>query len=445
MIGTGIFVAPADVARHTTGAVELCVIWILGALLSLLGALTVAEAASAMPATGGMMLYLERGLGRWAAYAFGWAMMVVLVPSSVGYFAQVASQYFVPWSPWFAHPWAKSVLVAVILAVNLRGVRTGARFQDTLTVLKILGILGVTALAIVCAFQGGMPLSTPVTAVAVVSPEWSPSNFAVALVGVLWAYDGWIDVTSVAGELRDPKKNIPFALLVGTLLVAGLYLAINFGFIAAFGHGELARHSTPAVDLGAVLLGRRGAAMVGVLVGVAALGACAVGFMSGVRVVFAAASRGLLFAPLGRVSGRGVPANALIVCALLAVVYQQSVVARLGEIFILGAWPFYALMAIAVIRMKRGGEFSATIVDSAIIAAEPSADTGYREREFAVRVDGFVTPWFPWPQRIFATVAAAIVLMYTVREPKYTAVSFAAILAGFIFWPWFRMRESAEG
>jgi amino acid transporter len=359
-----------------------------------------------------MMVYLDKGLGRWSAYAFGWAMMVVLVPSSVGYFAQVAAQYFVPLHGGFAHRWAKSGLVLVVLAFNLRGVLVGARFQDSLTVLKIAGVLAVAALGCVSFFAGGMPI----TATHHPSVPWSLSRFGVALVAVLWAYDGWIDVTSVAGEVRSPRKSVPFALMAGTLAVAALYLALNAGLIAAFGHYELSVATTPALDVGRSLGGRRLALAVGVLVGVAALGACAVGFMSGVRVVFASAQRGLLFAPLGRVSRRGVPANALVVGAVLAVLYQQSQVSRLGELFVVGAWPFYALGAIAVWRLRARGEFA--------------QQKGAAER--------FVTPWFPWPQAVFALVAAMIVALYTVREPRYTAVSFAVIFAGFAFWPLFR-------
>lgn len=437
MIGTGIFVAPADVARNSTSALEMCAIWLLGAVLSMLGALSFSEAASAMPTTGGMMVYLERGLGRWAAYAFGWAMLTVLVPSSVGYFAQIASQYFVPVSSWFAHPWAKSALVLLVLGANLRGVLTGARFQDALTMVKLVGVTAVALIAGVCALKGGMPFTHAVAPTA----SWSIAHFAVGLVGVLWAYDGWIDVTSVAGEVREPQKTLPFSLIVGTSLVAALYLLVNLGFIAAFGHSELGLHTTPAVDIGVNLFGPSGASLIGVIVGLAALGACAVGFMSGVRVVYASAKRKMLFAPLAKVSSRGVPANALVACAVLAVLYQQSPVSRLGELFILGAWPFYALGAIAVLRMKRRGDFSS---NASTLSSIPSGAQGYREPEMAKSSSGFVTPWFPWPQRIFATVAALIVLMYTVREPRYTGISFAVISVGFVWWPWFRMQAKAD-
>jgi amino acid transporter len=152
------------------------------------------------------------------------------------------------------------------------------------------------------------------------------------------------------------------------------------------------------------------------LVAVASIGGGAVGLMSGARVVYAVARDGLLFAPLARVSSRGVPAVAIVVCGALAVLYARSPLAKLGEVFVVGAWPFYALGALAVVRLRRSGAF---------------------EQAQGTR---FVTPLFPWPQRVFALVSAAIVLGYAVREPRNTAISLGVVALGLLGFPLTRAR-----
>lgn len=411
MIGTGIFVSPISTARWTPNGATMVLLWLIGGALSLLGALSFAEAGSALPETGGMAHYLRRAFGPWAAYAFGWAMLAVLVPSSVAFFAQVAF-WNLRDAGLLAHPlWPSAVIIALVLS-NVLGLRSGAGLQNALTVLKLAGVLAMAAVGLSSASAVTHEINTPAQ-----SPGFA-SLFA-AMVPVLWAYDGWIDITSVAGEVRDPKRTIPRALLIGTVLVTALYALANLGMLRALGHGALRtfgdRDTVFSAGPWAVGATRKWLAA---LVAVAAIGGGAVGLMSGARVVFAVAREGLLFAPLGRVSARGVPANALIACGVIALLYVHSPLAKLGEVFVLGAWPFYALGALAVVRLRRAGELA------------PEATEVFR------------TPWFPWPQLVFAAVSAAIVVGYAVREPRSTAISFGAIALGALVYPAFRQGKS---
>jgi APA family basic amino acid/polyamine antiporter len=407
MIGTGIFVSPIATAKATPSAGWMLFAWLLGGVLSLLGALSFAEAGSALPETGGLAVYLRRAFGDWAAFLFGWAMVTVLVPSSVAFFAQVAYWHLRDAGVLLRPLWP-TVFIVVLAAVNVAGLRSGERTQNALTVCKVIGVTLVAALGLSRISQGEIAVTAHV-------PRGSIAAFVGAMVPVLWAYDGWIDITSVAGEVRDPRRTIPRAILGGTLLVTALYLFANLGMLAAFGHHGLAAlgERDTVFTAGPWSSGPLRVALA-MLVAVASIGGGAVGLMSGARVVFAVARDGMLFSWLGRVSSRGVPANALITCSIVALAYVHSPLARLGEVFVLGAWPFYALGAVAVVQLRKRSLLGA-LEDRAV----------------------FRTPLFPWPQIIFALVSVAIVLGYAAREPKNTAISLGAIAAGLALFPWF--------
>lgn len=420
MIGTGIFVAPLATARGTGSGAAMLGLWVIGALLSLLGALSFAEAGAAIPETGGLAVYLRRAFGDWAAFAFGWAMLTVLVPSSLAFFAQVAHWHLRD-AGLFRWRWSPDVIIAALWAINVAGLRWGSALQSALTLVKVIGVVGMSVF--LCS-TGGAALET--TASPVASP--GALDFAAAIVPVLWAYDGWIDVTSVAGEVRDPKRTVPLAVVVGTLLVAALYLLVNGALLVALPHSALGA-TREGVTL--LALGPFGApwarASLAALVAIAAVGSAAVGLLSGVRVVFAVAQQGLLFAPLGRVSSTRVPAASLTTCAVIALAYLHSPLGRLGEVFVLGAWPFYALGALGIIRLRRAGLFDEPL----------GGDDRGGER--------FRTPCFPLPQWAFALLSVAIVLVYAVREPRHTMISLGVLAFGFALYPWFaRSRRVAS-
>ncbi len=418
MIGTGVFVSPFSVARGTTGPWEMAFAWALGGGLSLLGALCFAEAGAAIPETGGLSVYLRRAYGPRAEFAFGWTMLAVLVPSSLAFFAQVAATHLrdARLIQWVYFPEAT---IVALTAVNVLGLRTGAAVQNALSLVKIAGILGVALFALAHRGAEAGSAAPAVTAVTVARPAVGLGAWLGAMISILWAYDGWIDVTSVAGEVREPRANVPRALLGGTVLVTALYLLAIASFVAIVGFDALA---APGPDRTVFALGpwERSALRPWFdgLVAIASVGGAAVGLMSGARVVFAVAREGGLPRALGRVSGRGVPAGAIVVCGALALAYARTPLGRLGEIFVVGAWPFYALGALAIARLRARG----------------ALDGG-----------GFRVPWAPWPQRAFATLSAAIVLMYTWQQPRSTALSLGVIALGFVLRPlWSGRRADAQ-
>ncbi|MDP3276955.1 MAG: amino acid permease [Deltaproteobacteria bacterium] len=409
MIGTGIFASVTDVARASASALWVLLAWLAGGVLSLLGALSFAEAGSRDPQTGGLLVYLERAFGPATAACFGWAMLSVLLPSSVAFFAQTAARNLlaaVGVAGVAPTRLLALVFVALLVATNVRATSWGARLQDGLTGVKLVALVLLTAMGLRVGWLVSHAQLPALVSVGARGPATGGgTSFATALVSVLWTYDGWIDVTSVGGELRDPKRDMPRALVGGTLLVMALYLLVNCGYLAALGVSGLAASATPAVTL-AQGLGAELGALVSLMVAVAALGGGAVGLMSGARVVHAAAVSGLLPSGLARVSRWQTPARALTLSAVLAVAHLLSPLGGLGEVFVVGAWPFYALGALAIVRLRRRDQLGAR--------------------------DGFSTPWFPWPQRVFALVSVAIVAMYAVQQPKRTGLSLGLIALG----PW---------
>jgi len=391
MIGSGIFYTPAEVARATGSTGRALAAWGLGALLSLLGALTLAEPGAAIPGTGGLYLYLRRAFGPAVAFLFGWAMLVVLVPSSVAFFAGVTARHVAPLLGVGEHPVSLAV-IAFVTAVNVSGVRHAARLQSVTAALKYVGI----ALVALAAFAVGAP-APPATTLA------HGSIFA-AVVPALWAYDGWIDITSIAGEVRDPARVIPRALVLGTLAVALVYLVVVVAYHHALGTAGLAAADAPGNALGARLAGTAGTRAVGALVAVSCFGGCMIGMLTGTRVIAAMGEEGGALRALAVTGRAGTPDRAIVATAVLAAAYGRSTqLGRLAEVFVVGAWPFYALGALATIALRR---------------KEPELARPYR------------VPGYPWTPLLFFAGTAGMLVSFARTSPGLVAVSFAIIALG---------------
>ncbi len=402
ILGSGVFATPHEVALMVTSPWTTLALWLAGGALSFMGVLSFVELGAALPETGGMYVYLRRAFGPWAAFAFGWAMTVVMVPSSIGFFAQVTARHAVALfglGASYTHPCAVLV-VAVLVASNLAGVRTGAAVQSALTVLKFTGVAAMALLGLV-ALRGHDLVLTTATARAPGSASWLTT--IAALVPVLWAYDGWIDVTSIAGEVRDPARNVPRSLLLGTALITALYLLVNLAYVRVLGTAFLAQTETPAADAAAHAFGGTGRAAVSALVAISTFGGCAVAILTGSRVVYAVAKEGLFFRAFAHTSSRGVPDVAVTACGLIAMGYLTARGGALAEVFVVGTWPFYALAALATIRLRR---------------TEPTLPRPWR------------TPGYPWTIVVFAATSVAVVVSFGVARPRQTLISLGLILAG---------------
>jgi APA family basic amino acid/polyamine antiporter len=398
MIGSGIFYTPAEVARLAGSTSRALAVWVFGAVLSLLGALSLAELGAAMPGTGGLYLYLRRALGPSVAFLFGWAMLVVLVPSSIAFFAGVCARHLAPLvvvSP--SNVVVELIAVIVIVAVaglNIVGVRVAARVQGATALARTCGLVFVALAAFVAP-------ATPSVHVVHTTPTW---GVLAAVVPVLWAYDGWIDITSIAGEVRDPAREVPRALIVGTLGVALVYVVVVIAYHHTLGTAALAASDAPGRALGARIAGHRGANAMTALVALSTLGGCMIGTLTGTRVIAAMASSGDFLSPLGALGRTGTPNRAIVVTSALAVGYVlSSQLGRLAEMFVVGAWPFYALGALATMVLRD---------------REPSLVRPYRVPGYPFTVLGF----------LFGTVG--MLLSFAWNQPRLVLASAAMIMAG---------------
>ena len=232
-IGTGIFKTPAKVARLSGSMSAALLMWVVGGLIALCGALSLAELAAAMPRAGGIYEYLRRAWGDRVAFVYGWAKLTLLIPSAVGSFAKLtaeAAASLFGWAPDSAREaWVSVALVLLCAIANVVGVRSSAIQQAIVTIAKYLGVafLGFVGLALTA--RGAPPPSDAA------APHFNASPTLIgcfgALVSVMWAYDGWADLASLAGETRDPGRTLPRALIAGTI-------AINHGGVVLRGEGD---------------------------------------------------------------------------------------------------------------------------------------------------------------------------------------------------------------
>lgn len=422
-IGTGIFKTPAKVARLAGSTGATLAVWVAGAVIALCGALTLAELAASLPRTGGVYEYLRRAWGDRVAFVFGWAKLTLLIPSAVGSFAKLAAEAatsLLGLAP-DARRDARVALgfLALCAATNLLGVRASARQQAAVTAAKYGGVLLLAAV--------GLFAAVPARAVAVAAPDAQPFAAAASLAGcfaalvpVMWAYDGWADLASLSGEVRDPGRSLPRALVAGTLAVALVYLAANVGYARVLGLDGLRASTTgsnmAAANLATLTLGAAGRRLLSALVLVSCLGGCMSSLLTGSRVFVPLATDGLFVRWLGALSPRtAVPSRAVVVATLLGAAF---VLARsfeqLTEAFVVGYFPFYVLAVLAVFRLR---------------ATEPGLARPFR------------VPLYPLPPLVFLA-GAGVLLWGAAQDVDANAkAAFAIVLAGLpLGWLWRRLR-----
>lgn len=396
MIGSGIFSTPTEVARAAGSPGRALLVWGLAGAVSLLGALSMCELGAALPETGGLYVYLRRAFGAPSAFVFGWAMLVVLVPSSVGFFAGVTAAHLSRVIP-LSQPALTLGVIALVGGVNVLGALPATGLQSATAVLKYMGLLAVGAAALLLA---------PAASSAVPTTSLPPSQTLLsAMVPALWAYDGWIDVTSVAGELKQPEKNVPRALVAGTLAVTAIYLTMVLGYQRALGFDGIIGAANGA--LGSALgdrIGGAGARGITALVAVSAFGGCVIGMLTGTRVIQAMSADGSFLRALGRTNRWGAPFVAIGLTTAMAVGYARSdAMEKLAEVFVVGAWPFYAFGAVATIVLRR---------------TEPSLQRPFR------------TPLHPWTECVFVLAALGLVVSYAQSDPTSVLRSLGAVACG---------------
>jgi len=411
MIASAIFIVPATIAAQVPGSALMIVVWVVGGAVSLLGALSIAELAAAYPEAGGQYAYLREAYGPVWAFLYGWANFAVINPASIAAIAVGFATYlgfFVSLSP--AAIKAVAVLsIAGLTLLNCLGVRLGATTQNVLTLLK----MGALAMLIATAFlfAGG--------GAANFQPLWPPGSvsgwikpFGVAMIGALWAYDGWLETTYVGSEIKDPGKNLPRSIILGAIIVIVFYVLASVAYSYVLSPARIAGSTLVASDAAKVTMGVVGAGFVAVAILVSTLGANNGIILTAARIPYAMARGGLFFRSQGSVSSRfATPVVALVTQGVISAVLTLS--GRYDQLFlyvVFAQFVFYALGCGAVMRLRR----------TAPLVPRPYRTWGYP-----------VTPL------VFIAFALWLVWNTIVERPLDSAVGAGLLLCGlpgYFFW-----------
>jgi basic amino acid/polyamine antiporter, APA family len=440
MIGTGIFLKPAEMAREGRFVSVVFAAWIVGAILSLFGALSYAELGAAIPEAGGEYAYLRRGFGPMWGFLFGWMHSIVGRPASTSSIAAglvrflafllpvVATPIFtlhiaIPgltgWlKPYnFVFTWEQPLAVfwlVLMTGVNYLGVRLGGAVQVFLTAIKIVSVAIVIGVAFFVQAPGPHP-PDPIWPGALDAGVFSA--FLAALAAALWAYDGWEDLNLVGSEVQDPHRNFPRALVGGVSLVALIYLLFSAACLKILPFESVAASPHIASDVIEHIAGRGAAAWITVAMVISAIGSMNSSVLSGARVPYAMARDGIFFKLADGIHPKYLtPGRALIFQGTLTCLMALTgTFEELSNLFIFAAWIFYGLAVVALFRMRR---------------TEPDMPRPYR-------------CWgYPWVPGIFVAGALALTVNIWLERPGRSSIGLLLILAGLPFYRMWAKRNS---
>lgn len=430
IIGSGIFRSPYGVAQELPTLTLVLLAWVLGGVLSICGSLVLTELAVRSPRTGGLYVFIREGFGDAWAFTFGWANLWVIKPTVIASIASVFALYTcqVMGLGKGAEFGVGAAAIALLTFVNWLGVREGAGTQSLFTTAKLVGILAlcVAAFTLPTVHAPGV-VETP--GVAGGAGHGLAQAFALAMIGILFAYDGWTDSTYVAGEVKDPQRTMPIAILGGTWLVVGVYVLTNLAYYHVLTPNEVA--SYPAVGSETVhrLLGDWGAKALAVLVAVSTFGTTNGAILTGPRVTQAMAADGLLWKPLAALDPRREsPALALWVQGVLACVwlYFANGFEDVSGWFVTTSWLFYGVTTAALFVQRD------------------------RERRGLLPAPSYRAPWHPWPAIVFLAVTAVIIWSDFSSSAPFEGTFIPRAMAGVliaatgfpVYWLWYGRRRA---
>ncbi len=419
IVGSGIFMNPYVVARQVHSPFLILGVWVIGGIIALGGGFVWAELAARRPHVGGQYVYLREAFHPLAAFLYGWVLLLVIQTGGMAAVAVTFARYFVALT---GAPVADGVVavlaLAVLTGINCLGVRAGSTAQSILMVFKILAIVSLVACGL---WLAGKP--SPESAL---TGAWldRPASFdlvtaiGAAMVPVLFAYGGWQTACFVAGEIREPRRNLPRGLIIGVCGVIALYLGVNFVCVRVLGTAGLAATTTPASDVMRAALGETGEKLIAAGIAISTLGFLSQSMLTAPRVYYAMAEDGLFFRSVGRIHPRTrVPAVAIILQGACAIVialsgrYEQILNYVVSMDFI-----FFGLSAACVFALR-------------------GRDGGSREGT----ASGYNIPGHPVTTILFIAACWLVVINTVYKYPANTAIGLAILIAGipvYFFWIW---------
>ena len=350
IIGSGIFLKPG-VVFNNAGSSNLGILaWVVGGIITLASALTIAEVAAAIPRTGGLYIYLEELYGDVWGFLLGWVQTVITYPATIAAHAIAFitfSTFFIPMNG------VQQKLMAIgfmifLLIMNILATKFGSIIQVLSTVGKLIPIVAIITYGLIKGTAHDFSMIQLTT---------TGAGFGVAMLGTLWAYNGWIHVTNMAGELKDPVRQIPRSLIIGVLAVIAIYVLVNVAMLNVLPVGNIISSKNPAIDIATILFGSSGAAFIVAGIMVSVFGTMNGDIMTGARVPFAMADRRQL--PFHKILSRvhpsfKTPTNALILECAIAVIYiVTGSFHMLTDLLIFVLWIFYTLGVVSIFVLRR--------------------------------------------------------------------------------------------
>ena len=423
VIGSGIFIVPAVVLRQTEGYVGVALlVWFVAGALSLLGALTFGELGAMVPRAGGLYIYIRDAFGALPAFLYGWTLFFIMGSGSVATLAVAFSSYLnqiIPLSTFTARV-VSVIMILVVAFVNIRGARKSASVQNWTTGFKAGAILIMSAALL--ATGNGLAAAT--------SQLW-PSSFNIsllsglglAMIGVLWAYEGWQYLTFSAGETLDPQRTFARGLIIGTAALIGIYLFANVAYLAALAPQQMAQSQRVAAEAVSATFGPAAGKLIAAAILVSMFSAANGVTLTASRVYYAMANDGVFFRRLGEVHAKfGTPALAIAWSSLLAIAMAATgTFEQLLTYVVFAGWIFYALGAAGIFVYRR---------------RHPDWPRPFR------------VPGYPFTPLLFILSALAIVLNTVVSQPARALVGVGVVLLGapaFFFWREKQRRQAENG
>lgn len=417
VIGSGIFIVPGAVLRQTSGSVSLAMfVWLAGGILSLLGALTYGELSAMNPKAGGLYIFIRDGFGKLPAFLYGWTLFFVISSGSIATLAVAFSSYLgeiVALSPVISKL-AAIAMILVVTIVNVLGTRKSANLQDWTTAIKVGAILIMSVILFVLG-RGFADVSAALPAN--ISAGSLVTAIGFAMIGVLWAYEGWQYVTFSAGETVNAQRNFPRALLIGSAALIGIYLLANFAYLAALGPAKVAESDAVAAAAMTAAVGPRASKLVALAILISIFSATNGIALTSPRVYYAMARDGVFFHQLAKVHPRfKTPAFAILAGSVWAIVLAATgTFEQLLTYVVFSGWLFYALGAASIFVYRSRGS----------------------ERELPYRVPGY-----PLTPLLFIIAAVALVVNTIVTQPARAAIGIGIVLLGAPAYFMWRRRRS---
>jgi basic amino acid/polyamine antiporter, APA family len=408
VIGSGIFIVPATVLRQTGGDPTIALaVWAAAGVLSLLGALTYGEMGAMHPEAGGLYVYMRDAFGPFLAFLYGWTLFFVIASGSIAALAAAFTGYLGQLVPLTTATgrFAAIVMIGVVMVINVYGTRSSASVQAWTTAFKVGAIVLLSLALIAVGRQRAAVVDAAAAAVPLAEPTSILAAAGIALIAVLWAYEGWQYVTFSAGETIQPQRAFPLGITIGTVTLIAIYCLANIGYVAALGPEAAAASSSIAATAAGAAFGPTAAKLVTVAVLVSIFSAANGLVLTAPRVFFAMARDGVFFRQLAVIHPRfGTPAFAVVAaCAWAMLLAASGTFEQLLTYVVFTGWIFYALGAASIFSYRR---------------RQPDAHRPFR------------VPGYPLTPLLFVAASAAIVLNALFTQTGRAMIGIAVVLTG---------------